>query len=136
MIVIVPVTVSMPAVIVLVPPFAVCFPASLTRFAQVMPSVFRLVALITVVLDGLMQSVICARHLSLTVVVVRTHSRCRGQDHTPAKRHRRHEILHCPARQTKRHMLKPPGLTLCRSSSNHVKVENRRLTSCRFGRLM
>jgi hypothetical protein len=74
-IVIIPISIRMPAVIVLVPPSAVCSPASFSRFAQFMASVLRLLAPTPVVLNGFVQPVISTGDSALAAVAIRAQSR-------------------------------------------------------------
>jgi hypothetical protein len=57
-IVIIPITVGVPAVAVLIPPAMVLAPAALSRFVQFVPRVIRLPAVPAVILDSFMQSMV------------------------------------------------------------------------------
>ena len=69
MVVVIPIVIRTPAMPVFIPPPVIRFPAILPRFAQRVAPMFRLLALIAVVLDGFMQLVISFRNASLAVVI-------------------------------------------------------------------
>jgi len=69
-IVIVPVTVAVPAVAVFIPPTMALSPAAFPRLMQFMPRMVRLPAVPTMMLDGFMQLVICLGDAPLAPVVI------------------------------------------------------------------
>ena len=66
---VVPVLLRVPAMLILVPPAMPAVPAVLSRLAQVMASMLRLRALVPVMFNGFMQTVIGAGNTVLTIVV-------------------------------------------------------------------
>ncbi len=75
-IVIVPITVAVPAVAVFIPPTMPLSPAAFPRLVQLVPRVIRLSALPAMMLDRFMQLVICLGDASLASVVVIVASEC------------------------------------------------------------
>jgi hypothetical protein len=68
-IVIVPITISVPAVPIFIPPAVVVFIAVGAGFPEFVPPVFGLRAFDAVVLDGFMKFVVCLGDALLTIVV-------------------------------------------------------------------
>ena len=68
-IVIVPITIGVPAVRILIPPAVVVFIAVRAGFPEFVPPVFGLRALHAVVLDGFMKFVVCLGDALLTILV-------------------------------------------------------------------
>ncbi len=93
-IVIVPVTVAVPAVAVFIPPTMALSPAAFPRLMQFMPRMVRLPAVPTMMLDGFMQLVICLGDAPLAPVVVIVASECAW---------RRTESQHCSKRGSGEH---------------------------------
>jgi hypothetical protein len=93
-IVIVPITVAVPAVAVFIPPTMALSPAAFPRLMQFMPRMVRLSAVPTMMLDGFMQLVICLGDASLAPIVVIVATEC--------ARHRT-ESQHCSKRGSGEH---------------------------------
>jgi hypothetical protein len=74
-IMIIPIAVTVPAITVHVPPLVGVFPAVLPRFAQFHSGAFRLLALISVVLDCFVQTMICP-HTPFLALVIRFDDAC------------------------------------------------------------
>jgi hypothetical protein len=66
---VVPVPLRVPAMLIFVPPAMPAGPAALARLAQLMASMLRLLALVPVMFNGFMQTVIGAGNAMLTIVV-------------------------------------------------------------------
>jgi hypothetical protein len=77
MVVIIPITVRMPTMVVFIPPFMFRGPAVLPGLVQHVTPMFRLLAVIAVVLDGFMQIVIGFRNAVLAVVSAKVRSACK-----------------------------------------------------------
>jgi hypothetical protein len=69
MVVVVPITIRMPAMLVFIPPSMVGIPAALTRFVQIVAPVLSLLALVAVMLNSFVKSVVGFRDASLAVVI-------------------------------------------------------------------
>lgn len=89
---IVPISIAVPAMIVFVPPPAVRLPATLPRFAQLVAGILGLVAPVSVMFNGPMQSVVGAGYSMLTIVVIRMQSRNAYQSKTTRQRHGRRDL--------------------------------------------
>jgi hypothetical protein len=68
-VVVVPVSLRMPAMLILVPPSTIRPVASLPFFMELMARFVRLPALVTVVFNGFVQPVVCVRNAALAIVV-------------------------------------------------------------------
>jgi hypothetical protein len=68
-IVVVPITIRMPAMLVFIPPSMVGIPAALTRFVQIVAPVLSLLTLVAVMLDSFVKFVLGLRDASLAVVI-------------------------------------------------------------------
>jgi hypothetical protein len=77
MVVVIPITVRMPTMVVFIPPFMFRGPAVFPGLVQHVTPMFRLLALIAVVLDGFMQIVIGFRNAVLAVVSAQVRSACK-----------------------------------------------------------
>jgi hypothetical protein len=82
----VPITISVPAAGIFVPPTMLMFPAVGAGFGKLMTPVFGLKALRAVVLNGFMKLVICPGDSFLTVLVC-ANNRCSEQKEGGGKRH-------------------------------------------------
>jgi hypothetical protein len=69
MIMLIPITIRMPAMLVFVPPAMVGVPAMLTHFVQHSAPALRLLTPVTVMLDGFVQLVIGFRNAPLAVII-------------------------------------------------------------------
>jgi hypothetical protein len=69
MVVVIPIVIRTPAMLVFIPPSMIRVPAVLPGFVQHVAPMFRLLALIAVVLDGFVQLVIGFRNASLAIVI-------------------------------------------------------------------
>src|SRR6266446_8276130 len=75
-IVIVPITVAVPAAAVFIPPTMALSPAAFPRLMQFMPCMVRLPAVPAMMLEGFMQLVICLGDASLAPIVVIVATEC------------------------------------------------------------
>jgi hypothetical protein len=69
MVVVVPITIRMPAMLVFIPPSMVGIPAVLTRFVQIVAPVLSLLTLVAVMLDSFVKSVLGFRDAPLAIVI-------------------------------------------------------------------
>jgi hypothetical protein len=100
-IVIVPITVAVPAAAVFIPPTMALSPAAFPRLMQFMARMVRLPAVPAMMLDGFMQLVICLGDAPLAPVVVIVATEC--------ARHRT-ESQHCSKRGSgEHHPAEKPG---------------------------
>ena len=77
MVVVVPIVIRTPAMLVFIPPSMIRVPAVLPGFVQHVAPMFRLLALIAVVLDGFVQLVIGFRNAVLAVISAQVRSACK-----------------------------------------------------------
>jgi hypothetical protein len=90
-VVIIPITVMMPAVFVHLPPLVVLSPAAFTRLMQLVAPVIRLVAVVSVVFDGFVEIVVrVCNPPPATVVISGCAGRTRKQEHGSQHSCRRH----------------------------------------------
>jgi hypothetical protein len=82
----VPITISVPAVSIFVPPAMLMFPAVGAGFGEFMTPMFGLRALRAVVLNGFMKLVICPGDALLTILVC-ANNRCSKEKEGGGKRH-------------------------------------------------
>jgi hypothetical protein len=82
----VPITISVPAAGIFVPPATLMFPAVGTGFGKLMTPVFGLKALRAVMLNGFMKLVVCPGDAFLTVLVC-ANNRCSEEKEGGGKRH-------------------------------------------------
>jgi hypothetical protein len=84
MIVIIPITLIVPAMFVFIPPSVAMFPAPFSGFTKLMSPVFRLSAVVTVLFNGTVQLMIRVNQFLLArVACIRSWRPC--QEHTPRK---------------------------------------------------
>jgi hypothetical protein len=69
MIIVIPITFRMPAMLVFIPPFMFGIPAALARFVQLFAPMLSLLTLLAMMLDRFVQLVIGLRNASLAVVI-------------------------------------------------------------------
>jgi len=91
-IVVIPIAIGMPAVAVFVPPAMAFVPAAFPRFAQFMPRVIRLPAGPAVMIDGLVQPMICLGDAALALVIaISIHARGSGKGQQSKQGNRRQQ---------------------------------------------
>jgi hypothetical protein len=83
---IVPVALGAPTMLVFIPPAVIVVPAVVARFAQLVPSFVRLLALGPMMLDGFMEVTICLGDSLLAIVVTGAHTRCAGEEQESRER--------------------------------------------------
>jgi hypothetical protein len=70
MIMVIPITITVPAVSILVPPLRALFPAALTYLAQFIAPVLCLPAVVTMMLNGFVELVVRLGSAPLAIVIV------------------------------------------------------------------
>jgi len=86
MVVIVPIALGVPTMPVFIPPTMIAAPAVLARFAQLVPSFVRLLALAPMMLDGVMKAVIRPGNSLLVIVVIGAQTRRAGEEQESRQR--------------------------------------------------
>ena len=69
MVVVVPISIRMPAMLMFIPPSMVGIPAMLTCFVQIVAPLLSLLALVAVMLNSFVKSVVSSRDASLAIVI-------------------------------------------------------------------
>jgi len=86
MVVIVPVALGVPTMLVLIPPAVTVVPAVVARFAQFVPGFVGLLALASMMLDGVMKMVIRPGNSLLAIVVIGAQARRAGEEQESRQR--------------------------------------------------